>query len=150
MFNDPTNRIDPTGETVYRPGMVPMLRHAPPPRIAAYKPPAKPKGFLESVGNSLYSMALCVEGMVQEQMGDGTAVRTYEEAYQRGVLGQTKDSSGGDHYGTRGVARRRLLESATTLAVGIELAVASRQEEGLTLAEWRRKPLRPFCAWTRT
>jgi RHS repeat-associated protein len=76
--NNPTSSVDPLG--LYGEG-----------------------GFWDSLGNSIYSIGLTYKGIYQYATGNfPAAYNTFDEAYERGPLGQTQNSSGVYYYGTRG------------------------------------------------
>ncbi|HQU47423.1 MAG TPA: RHS repeat-associated core domain-containing protein, partial [Pirellulales bacterium] len=73
----------------------------------------RPTGFWNSIGNSLWSIGKGAQGScqyvgnafnqyVRGLPGDMSYIQTFQEAYDWGPLGQTKDSGGVIYYGTRG------------------------------------------------
>jgi RHS repeat-associated protein len=102
--NSPTNSSDPTGTfpvfevavTVFG-FRIPLVRIdlTPPPVFAIPTKPNIPEGFWDSIGQSLDSIQTGAGAIGADIWGgddDSYADQLYEEAYEKGPLGQTKDA----------------------------------------------------------
>jgi RHS repeat-associated protein len=110
--NSPPNYVDPDGQLTWALAQVFRVRRfiaqlfPPPP--APFTPPATPspwEAFWGSIGDSLESMGLAAQG-------------EWEEAYERGPLGQTANDDGFAYYGTRGALTISTLAMAAVVGRG--------------------------------
>ncbi len=124
VSNNPANFTDPTGLIGPCLQASQICKRTPrtPPRIprCKRKPPA---GFWSSIGSSMRSMGTAYLGIYQQITGNPEYINTYQEAYDLGVFGQTKDSSTVYYYGTRGAVG--FATAATGAAVALEAAAAA-------------------------
>jgi RHS repeat-associated protein len=58
-------------------------------------------GGWSSIGNTFCSIGLSYYGAYEQLFGTGNANATYQEAYDRGIFGQTDNADGWVYYGTR-------------------------------------------------
>ncbi|MHB9047276.1 MAG: RHS repeat-associated core domain-containing protein [Pirellulales bacterium] len=87
-----------------------------------------PTGFWDSLGGSVVSVGLGWKGIYQQVTGDPEYMNTYQDAYNRSPLGQTKDSSGGYYYGTRGGLTLATVSVTAAAAVGtVEVTCLANQ-----------------------
>ena len=95
-----------------------------------------PDGFLGSLEYSLSSIGTTYIGIYQWLTNDPTYTSTYQNAYNTGIFGQTKDASGFVYYGTRGAVG---VSAAAVGAAGIVnvAGVGAMAVTDAAAASWR-------------